>query len=166
MASHRIPIGGFQLVPDSSGTVFFEPYNIKATNDVWRHLICIFEESPSPATVYGVFDVPLNYDSGGSVIPVWSTTATSGNMVWGLDERAVGGDDIESFDQSGTESSATIADVAPSAAHERMESSIVLGATVSGGTTLEFQLSRHTAASAIAAAVQLHNLLFEYEDSA
>jgi len=164
MASHRVPIGGYQLAPDSSGSVFFEPYSIKATNDVWRHMICVFEQSTSQMTLYGVFDTPLNYSSGGSVIPVWTTTATSGAIEWGFASRVVGGDDIESLDQSGTESVDTNIDVAPSAANERLETEITFTPTTSGGSTVEFQFSRRSTGG-IAAACTLHNLLFEYEDA-
>ena len=165
MASHRIPIGGWQIVPDSTGSVFFEPYNVKATNDVWRHMVLVFEQNPSEGTVYGAFEIPLNYDSGGSIFPIWTTTATSGDIEFGFAARVVGGNDIESLDQSGTGSVDTALDVAPSALNERLESEISFTDTKSAGSTVEYQFSRRSTGG-ISAAITLHSLLFEYEDSA
>jgi hypothetical protein len=165
MASHRVPIGGWQLVPDSSGSAYFEPFSVKATNDVWRHLVLVMDQHTSPTTVYGCFETPRNYSSGGSVIPIWTTTATSGAVEWGFASRVVGGDDIESFDQAGTESVDTNTDTAPSAANERMETQIAFGATTSAASSVEFQFSRRSI-GAVAAAITVHGLVFEYEDSA
>ena len=58
MATHRIPITGFGMVPGSSGDVFFETYDIKATNDVWDFLVAIFNNSGNRDDLHGRFNVP------------------------------------------------------------------------------------------------------------
>ena len=39
MAAHRIPVLGWPTVPNGSGEVFFEPYDVKASNDAWKRLV-------------------------------------------------------------------------------------------------------------------------------
>ena len=45
MATHRLPILGWGTVPDSSGEVFFQPFCVLATNDVWARQVCRFGSS-------------------------------------------------------------------------------------------------------------------------
>lgn len=168
MATHRISILGAQTNPDASGSVFFEPYSIKAANDVWKHLVAVLNDTATRIGLYGAFTVPQNYVGGAKFIPVWTTTVTTGDVEWDVDYRAVGGDDAESLDQAGTQESLNLNDTAPSAAHERMETPIAATETnFAPGDTVEFALMRDgtDAGDTIAAAVVLHDLLFEYDDA-
>jgi putative transposon-encoded protein len=155
-------------MPDSSGNVFFEPQSIKATNDAWPQLVAVFNDTATRIGLGGRFTVPKNYVGTAKVAIVWSTTATSGDVEWDLDYRAVGGDDTESLDQSGTQESVNLNDTAPSAAHERMECLISLtSANFAVDDEVEFALYRDGTDSGdtIAAAVMLYQLLFEYADA-
>jgi hypothetical protein len=167
MATHRIPIFGFGTVPDTSGNVFFEPYDVKATNDVWDRLVLIFNDTATRLGVHGGFTVPKNYVGTAKIIVVWTSTATSGDVVWDFDYRAVGGDDSESLDQSGTQESVTVTDTAPGAAHRRMEASMTLtSSNLAVDDEVEFTLFRDgTASDTIAAAVIVFQVLFEYADA-
>lgn len=168
MATHRIPILGFGTVPDTSGNVFFEPYDIKATNDVWDRIILVFNDTATRLGLHGGFDVPQNYVGGATIVIQWSTTATSGDVEWDFDYRAIGGDDTESFDQAGTQESVNQNDTAPSAAHERMTASLALTASnFAAGDTVQFTLFRDgtDAGDTIAAAVMAFAVLFEYTDA-
>src|SRR3972149_7171101 len=120
MSVHRMPILGWGTIPNSSGSVFFEPYNIKATNDVWDRLVCVFNDTATRIGLAGGFTVPKNYVGSPKIVVVWTSTATSGNVVWDCDYRAVGGDDSESLDQTGTQESVTVPDAAPPAVHKPM----------------------------------------------
>lgn len=168
MATHRIPILGFGTVPDDGGEVFFEPYSIKATNDVWKRLVAIFNDTSSRKGLRGGFTVPKNYVGSANLIIVWTTTATSGDVEWDFDYRAVGGNDTESLDQSGTQESVNSNDTAPSAVHERMEISIALtDGNFASDDEVEFEFFRDgaDAGDTMAAAAIVFALFFEYSDA-
>lgn len=168
MATHRVPILGFGTVPDTSGDVFFEPYTIKATNDVWGRLVAIFSDTATRDGLHGGFTVPKNYVGSPKIVVVWTATATTGDVEWDFDFRAVGGDDTESLDQSGTQESVNINDTAPSAAHERMEASLTLTAgNFAVDDEVEFTLFRDgtDAGDTMAAAAIVFAVLFEYSDA-
>lgn len=168
MATHRIPILGFGTNLDTSGDVFFEPYSIKATNDVWDRLVCIFNDTATRIGLHGGFTVPKNYVGTAKIIVVWTSTATSGDVEWDFDYRAVGGDDAESLDQAGTQETVNINDTAPSAAHERMEASLTLtSGNFAVDDEVEFTLFRDgtDAGDTMAAAAIVFSVLFEYTDA-
>ena len=75
MATHRISILNAHTIPDTSGNVFFEPYTVKASNDVWAHLVCIFNDTATRDALYVTFRVPKNYVGSANLIPVWTSTA-------------------------------------------------------------------------------------------
>lgn len=166
MATHQIPILGFATCPDASGNVWAEPYSIVATNDVWPYLIFRFKDSATKDKLYGEFTVPQNYVGTAAIIPVWSSTATSGNVIWEFAYRTVGGDDTTSLDQSGTEEAPTVTDAAPTAANRRLTPSISpTSANFAAGEKVQFYLARDGSGSdTMAADAQLHGLLFSYAD--
>jgi hypothetical protein len=172
MATHRIPILGWATRPDDTGECIVEPYDILATNDVWDRMIGRFGSSnAAQPTVrhgfHGGFVVPKNYVGTAVVVIVWTTTLITGAVVWDYEYRAVGGDDLESLDQAGTQESVTVTDTAPSAAHERMEVTIAL---TSGNFAVDdevtFYLARDgvDAADTLAGSALLFSALFQYAD--
>lgn len=168
MATHRIPILGFGAVPDTSGNVFLEPYDVKASNDVWDRLVVVFNDTATRLGLHGGFAVPKNYVGSASIIVVWTTTATSGDVEWDFDYRAVGGDDSESLDQSGTQESVNNNDTAPGAAHRRMECSLSLtSGNFAADDEVEFTLFRDgtDGGDTIAAAVIVFSVFFQYSDT-
>lgn len=168
MATHRIPILGWGTVPDTSGNVFFEPYDVKATNDVWDRLVCIFNDTATRLGLRGGFTVPKNYVGTANVIVVWTATATTGDVVWDFDYRAVGGNDTESLDQAGTQEAVTATDTAPGAANRRLEASMALTATnlaVDDEVTFELFRDGVAAGDTMAAAAIVFQVLFEYSDA-
>lgn len=161
----RLPIINLWTIPDASGNVFFEPQAIKATNDVFAQLVVIYTDTATRDCLGGRFTVPDNYTSGANLVPVWSSTATSGDVEWDFDYRAVGGDDTESLDQAGNQQSVNSNDTAPSAAHERMEITIDLtDSNFAVSDEVSFIACRDgtDAGDTIAAAVMLYGLFFEY----
>jgi len=167
LATHQLPIlrsGGAK--PDTSGNVFEEPYSIKATNDVWDPLVVVFNDTATKDKWHGTFTVPQNYVGTAAIIPIWTSTATSGNVVWEFGYRTVGGDDTTSLDQSGTEEAPTVTDAAPTAAHRRLTPTISpTSANFAAGETVEFYIARDgTAADTMAAAALLFELIFQYLD--
>lgn len=168
MATHRIPILGGTPIPDSSGDVFFEPYTVKATNDVWGRLVLIFEDTATRIGVRGGFTVPKNYVGSSKLIVVWTSTATTSDVEWDFDYRAVGGDDTESLDQTGTQESVNVNDTAPSIAHERLEANLTLTAgNFAVDDEVEFELFRDgtDGGDTMAAAAIVFSVSFEYSDA-
>ncbi len=166
-ATHRIAILGFQTVPDSSGNVFFEPYTVKATNDNWQYLVLVFNDTATRDCIHFAFDVPQNYLSGAAFVVQWTTTATTGDVEWDIDYRAVGGDDTESLDQATAQESLNQNDTAPSAANERMTATLTAtaGNFATGDTAQGFLCRDGTdGGDGIAAATTVHSFLFQYTD--
>lgn len=155
-----------QFRPGSSGNVFFEPYSVKATNDVWQHDVLVFNDTSTRDLGYGQFTVPPDYVGSPVFRIIWTSTATSGNFIADLDYRTVAGNDANSLDQSGVEEALTVTDAAPGAAHRRLEATMAAtAANFAAGETCEFLFGRDGAsADTIAAAVMIHDLLFEYSD--
>jgi hypothetical protein len=168
MATHRLPILGFATVPDTSGNVYLQPLDVSASNDVWDHLVFAFADTSTRIGLHGSFEVPQNYAGTAKLVVVWTSTATSGNVVWDFDYRAVGGDDAESLDQAGTQESVTGTDAAPGAAWRRLERSIDLtSANLAAGDTVQFTLFRDgaDAADTMAATAFLFDLRLQYADA-
>lgn len=168
MATHQISMLGM-IQPDNTGRCWIEPYDVFATNDVWKHPV-IRLVNPASAEVhgfYGSFTVPQNYVGTAAVIPVWTTTATTGNARFRFTYRTVGGDDTTSLDQTGNEQQLSVTDAAPGAAHRRMTPTISpTAANFAAGETVEYLFERldDTGVDTIAADVVIHDLLFQYVD--
>jgi len=170
MATHRIPILGPATLPDASGDVFFEPVTIKATNDFFKGLVLVFNDSGNDDECFGRFHVPQNYVGSANLVIVWTTTAITGDVEWGFAYRAVGGNDTESLDQATAQESLLSGnnDTAPSAVNERMEYVISLtDGNFAAGDDVQFIFSREGAdgGDTLAAAVRVYGLYFEYSDA-
>ena len=168
MATHRLPILGWNTCPDATGDAFFEPYSIKATNDVWRHLILVLKDTATDHGVYGQFAVPMNYVDTANLVIDWTSTAVAGDAEYDFMYRAVGGDDAESLDQAGSQEDVNSNDTAPSAANERMELTIALtDGNFAAEDTVEFFFSRDgtDVGDTMAAAALVFGLFFEYNDA-
>lgn len=168
MATHRIPILGWPTNPDTSGDMFFEPFDVKASNDVWDRHVAVFNDTATRIGVHGGFTVPKNYIGSAKLVVVWTTSATSGDVEWDFDYRAVGGDDAESLDQAGTQESVNLNDTAPGAAFRRMETLITLTAgnfAIDDEVTFTFFRDGTDAGDTMAAAALVFQLLWEYSDA-
>lgn len=168
MATHRLPILGFATVPDTTGTAFFQPYSIEATNDVWRHLVLTLNDTAADHGIYGKFAVPVGYVDTANLIIVWTATAIVGDVEYDFMYRAVGGDDIESLDQAGNDEDVNSEDTAPSAINERLELTIALtDGNFAAEDTVEFFFSRDgtDGGDTMAAAALVFGLFFEYNDA-
>jgi len=170
MATHTISLFGASIVPDSTGRVWFETFDIAATNDVWKPLIARFKDPSSAQAhgLYGVMTVPQNYVGSPVIIPLWTSTATSGNCRWRFTYRTVGGDDTTSLDQTGNEEQVSLTDAAPTAALRRLAPTglALTAANFTAGETVEFLLERNddTGTDTMAADALLFDLLFQYVD--
>ena len=168
MATLRKRILWGPTLPDDTGTAFFEPYSIKATNDVWKHLVLILNDTAADHGVYSQFDVPLGYVDTANLVIVWTATATVGDVEFDFMYRAVGGNDDESLDQAGSQEDVNANDTAPSATDERMELTIALtDGNFAPGDTVPYFFSRDgtDGGDTMAAAAIVFDLFFEYNDA-
>jgi len=168
MATHRISLLGPGTKPDTSGNVFQEPASIKFTNDVWAGLVFIFNDTATRIGLTGFCEIPVNYVGTAKLTIIWTTTATSGDVEWDFDYRAITGNDTESLDQTGNIESVNSNDTAPGAANRRLEFQINLtSANLAANDTLEFTLFRDgtDAGDTMAAAAILVDVLLEYADA-
>jgi hypothetical protein len=159
---------------NANSDVYFEPYPILATNDVWHHGVWRFGASNSAqptvrSCIAGVFNLPSSLASTVSTanaVFIWTGTGTTGNVVWDFEYRIVGGDDTTSLDQSGTQQSVTATDAMPGTAHQRLVASIALTAGNFSGqsnTSMTWQACRDgvDANDTAAFSALLHSLLLE-----
>ena len=170
MATHRLPILGAMTMPDASGEVFFERADVKATNKFFKHGVLVFNDSGTDIELQGLFEVPQNYVGSANLVIIWTTTAITGDVEWGIAYRAVGGNDTESLDQATAQESLLTGnnDTAPSATDERMEFSISLtDGNFAIGDTVQYIFSREglDVGDDLAAAVRVFGLYFEYADA-
>jgi hypothetical protein len=175
MATHQFWIPAAAFAPDSSGKVWLEPYSILATNDLFKFLVMRFDEDgannaqlTTKVTACATFHIPQNYVGTPKIYVAWSSTVTTGNSVWDVDYRAIGGDDAESMDQGTYQEALTVTDAAPSAAHERNIPSVSLTAgNLAVGDTVELCISADgvDAADTQASARILFGVIFEYADA-
>ena len=129
--------------PDDSGNVFLEPASIKRTNKFFKEGVWVFEDSSTKDTIYGSVVVPSNYDPTGTtklIIP-WTSTATSGNVVFDFDHRPVAAG--ESLDQATALRTLTVTDAAPGTTDLMPKAEIALTAgDLAAGDVLQYKLSR------------------------
>lgn len=176
MATHRLDrlhVGCIPDITETTGECFPEPYSLRATNDTWRHQIWRFGSALAAAPTvrhgfFGVFEVPQNY-VGTPVLRVhWTSTITTGNVVWDFDYRTVAGDDTTSLDQLAVEEAVTVTDAAPTATDRQLIATVALtAANFTAGDTVLFGFFRDgaDAADTMAGSAQLHNLVFSYADA-
>lgn len=168
MATHRLPIINAHTMPDSSGTVFFDVSSNVDTNDRYNHLLLAFTSQGARQGVAGKFVVPKNYVGTASIIVVWRTSATSGDVVWDFDYTAVGGDNSESMDPSSDQETVTVTDTAGGAAQRRMECSMSLtAANLAADDEVLFNFYRDgvNASDTLAASAWVESILFQYADA-
>lgn len=171
MATHQISILGPSTCPDpASGNVFMENYLVKATNDIFKHLVFVFNDTATKDPLYGTFLVPQNYVGTSKILVEWTSTATTGNVVWEFAYRNIASDDSASLDQATVqETPSGLTDVAPTAANNRLIAAGGISPTSANftvGSRVEFKLSRDgtSGSDTMAAAAQLVDLIFQYSD--
>ena len=167
MSTRTIPIINWSAVPDTTGNVFVEQFDVKATNDQWKPLVFIFNDTATKIGFYGTFRVPDDYVGTAAILIHWTSTATTNNVVWQIDYRTVGGDDTTSLDQAGTEETPSVTDAAPTAALRRLTPSISpTSGNFAAGETVEFFFNRRgdSGSDTMAAAAILFGLFFQYSD--
>lgn len=155
MATHALPILGWQCRPDDTGEAFFEPADLNfGSNDLARQFILALGSAlaAQPTVkhgVYGAFSVPENYIGTTDPLLViqWASTVTSGDVVFDFDYRAV--DAAESYDPATWQQSLTVTDTASGTARNFNATNITVeGDNLDVGKHVLFFLGRDGAAGA------------------
>lgn len=161
----RVNMLGWGTLADPNGNAFFEPYSIKATNDVWKRTVLTFNDTATKDGVHGFFHVPKDYVDSANLVVVWTSTATAGDVEWEIDYRSVAIG--ESADQNTPQENTGSNDTAPGTTDLLQEFDIALtDGNFAAEDIVEFIFYRDgtDGGDTLAAAVTVHHLLFEYQN--
>ncbi len=164
MATHRISILGPMTIPDTSGEVFFEPYDVADTGAVVIPLILAFNNSGTKDGVRGSFQVPEFYVDTANLQIIWTANATSGTCAWDWSVLTRSGS--EPMGAAATRTSETTVPMKGGTAFTREEATITLtDADYVAGDEVLFELFRDTITDTMAAKAVLFGAYFEYNDA-
>jgi len=165
MALQRIPILNAFHAPDANGDTYWEPMGVTfGSNDRYNYLLLAFADQAAKEGVYVAFMVPLDYVGSPAIGGVWTTTATTGDVIWDMEYTAV--DDAETLDPSSDQGSGTVTETAKGTARQANDFSMSLPASdfAPGDVVIGF-FSRDGVNDTLAATAWIANLYFEYSDS-
>lgn len=166
MATHRIYFGGL-LVPDTSGNVYPQPASINDANDLYPTVpVIIFADTSTKIGASCVIPIPKNYVGTPKIGVRWKTTATSGDVVWDVDYRAIANN--EPGDPSTHQEALTVTDTADGTARDLNDAEVSLtAANLAVDDSLFVTVSRDGASGSdtMAAAAELVDAWFEYADA-
>ncbi len=164
MATHRISIGTWAMLPDTSGNVWLEPASLTQTNDRYPQLVARFRDTATKDSLGFRFQIPQNYVGTAKFYVCWTTTATSGNAIWTVDYSSAG--QTASLDPSADEENLTVTTAAPGSSQTGVQSSMTAtAANFAAGDICQGKLSRNGAGSdTIAADLVVYEFFFEYAD--
>jgi len=154
------------LSPDASGEVFFQPASILATTNPSGSPLAIFLDSATRDGLFGRFAVPKEYVDTAVLDILWYTAATSGDVDWDFEYRANGVG--ESMNQSGSQESVTVNDLAGTTFILMQASISLTDGNFAAEDIVEFTLFRDgvtESSGGIAASVALAGLFFRYNDA-
>lgn len=165
MATHRLWIPAGAFLPDTSGNVFPKPSSVDDANDRFPHEVLAFADSGTRVGVSVAFAVPKNYVSTPKVILAWRSTATTGDVVWDVDTKAVA--DGESLDPNTDDDAVTATATTPATARLRKDTSLTLSGTYAADDLVLMSVYRDgvQAGDTLAAEALLEGAFFEYADA-
>lgn len=159
------------ILPDNSGDVYPDGFENHASNDFWKQTVMVFAQDTANVNyLYGSAEIPEEYVDTANAVVIWTAAATTGDVQFDFEYRVVDGNDTESLDQATAEQAVTVGDSAPSAAFERLESSVALtDANLHAGATIQWRLGRdgptEDAGTSMADEVLVFDLMLEFNDA-
>lgn len=164
MATHRILIPATAFLPDTTGNCYPKPDSVDNANDRFPHEVLAFSDSGTRTGASSTFMVPKNYASTPKGYVVWKSTATSGDVVWDVDTKAVA--DGESLDPSADDDAQTVTTTTPGTARLRKDSSVTFTGTYAADDLVLVSVYRDGAqgADTLAAEALFEGFVFEYSD--
>ncbi len=153
--------------PASAGDVHPEQYIVKASGDVWKQNVWIFEDTATRIGLSGSRRIPLDYVGTAKLSVLWSSTGVTGDVEHDFDYRVVRPNNAESMDST-VQESVNLNDTAPATAHDLMENLIDLtSANLVAGAMLEWNFYRDgtDGGETMAAPMILYGLYLQYSDT-
>jgi hypothetical protein len=169
MATFVMPIVNAACKPDNNGDTYFEPANVNLlANDFYDRVVMAFASQSARRGFSGAFRVPANYVGTPKIVGKWLTTATSGDVVFDFDYRAVA--DNESGDPTTDQESVSVTETADGTARDENAFELALtAANLAPGDLVLFSFVRDAAdaADTLAATawVEAADLGFQYADA-
>lgn len=165
MATHRMFIPATAFLPDTTGNVYSKPDSIDGSNDRFPHEILGFKDSGTRIFACATFLVPKNYVGTPKGYILWRSTATSGDVVWDVDLKAVA--DGESLDPSSDDDAQTVTQTTPGTAHLQEVASVTFTGTYAPDDLVLAKVARDGAqgADTMAADALFEGFVFEYADA-
>lgn len=164
MATFRMSILGFAVLPDTSGNVWCEPAALTQSNDRYAQMVARFKDTGTKDCLGFRFPVPNNYVGNPVFEIIWTTTATSGNAIWNADYSSAA--KTASLDPSADEEALTVTTAAPGSSQTGVASR--MSATAGNFTPNDIcqgRICRNGAGSdTIAADLIVYEVIFEYTD--
>ena len=166
-ATGTTPVFNAFTSPDTSGNAIVEPYTISAVNDVFAHFTYVASSTTAKVGFSTAFHIEPDFNgTTASVVIYFSCPVTTGNIVWDVDYRAIGGDDTESLDQTTFQESVTATKACGSAVNERQTVYMALTASnFAADDTVEMSVSRDGADAndTGVAGAMIHDVVFQYQ---
>lgn len=165
MATHRLFVPATAFLPDTSGNVYPKPSSIDDSNDRFPHEILAFKDSGTRIGASSTFLVPKNYVGTPKGYVVWKSTATSGDVVWDVDTKAIA--DGESLDPASDDDAQTVTTTTPGTARLRKDSTVTFSGTYAADDEVQVSVYRDGAQGADTLAVEalFEGFIFEYADA-
>lgn len=166
MATHRLFIPAIAFLPNlGNSNVYPKPSSIDDSNDRFPHEILAFKDSGTRIGASAVFAVPKNYVGTPKAYVSWKSTATTGDVVWDVDTKAIA--DGESLDPSTDDDAQTVTATTPGTARLRKDSSVTLTGTYAPDDLVQISVYRDGAqgADTLAAEALFEGVFFEFADA-
>lgn len=163
MATVIADVFGALQLPDTSGNIWAEPASITQTNDLYPQMIWRYKDSGTKISVGFRFIVPNDYAGSPVFGLVWTSTATSGDVVWDLDYVCAAR--TATLDPAATEEVLTVTSTAPGSSQTGVNPTMsATAANLSAGQVIMGSLSRDGASGSdtMAADAALYGFYFQY----
>jgi hypothetical protein len=166
MATVIADVFGALQLPDTSGNVWAEPAALTQTNDRYPQLLWRYKDTGTKISVGFRFIVPNDYVGSPVFGLVWTSTATSGDVVWDLDYSCAAR--TASLDPSADEEALTVTSTAPGSSQTGVSPTVsATAANLSAGQVIQGSLSRDGASGSdtMAADAVLYGFYFQYANT-
>jgi len=169
--NQRVSMLNVSLGYDTTGSVYPEPAGVTfGVTNFPRIIVQTFNDTSTRDCMWGQFSVPTDYSANSSIVVVWSSLATSGNVDWEFDYAYVTANDTNSLDASASSLTAAGVDAAPGATERRMEFDLGSPSTgIAADATMLWGLCRDGLEAGptdtLADQVHVYDVLFEYDST-
>jgi hypothetical protein len=166
MATIRLSIFGAATLPDTSGNVWPEPAAVTQTNDHYAQTVWRFKDTATKDSLGFRFSVPSNFVSSPVFEVIWTSTATSGNVVWNADYNS--GSKTATLDPSTDEENLTVTTGAPGTSQTGVASQMSATAgNFAANDVCQGKISRNGASGSdtMAADAVVYDVIFQYADA-